>query len=473
MNTFWKYHKIPFLFFIISCIFYFWFAYNLERNDTYVLYFLYVSLFVFAYKIVKTSGFNFRILVVFSILFRLLFLFAIPNLSQDFYRFIWDGRMILEGFNPYLYTPDSFIETRQFPVAQAQELHDGMGSLSASHYTNYPPLSQLCFTIAALFSAHSILGSIVVMRMLIIAADIGALYFGKRLLEGLKLPSNRIFWYILNPFIIIELTGNLHFEGLMIFFLIWSLYLLHSGKWKWAAVVFACSISVKLIPLMLLPLFFKFFTSNSFTNRNKDKASNIPNTFKVSYLKLITFYSIVGLTTILIFLPFFSMEFITNYSKTVGLWFSAFEFNASIYYLARAIGFAITGYNEIAIIGKILPVISILIILGFSFFRKNNKMPQLIASMLLILSCYLFLSTTVHPWYIATLVILGLFTNYKFPLVWSLVAVLSYLAYSNNENSENLWIIALEYVIVFSVFIWEVFIKKRPQNLNTAINSAS
>nr|WP_317167259.1 mannosyltransferase [Winogradskyella helgolandensis] len=380
-----------------------------------------------------------------------MFLFAIPNLSQDFYRFIWDGRMIIEGYNPYLFTPDSFIQNGKFPIPQAQELYNGMGTLSASHFTNYPPINQLCFTIAAIFSGQNILGSVVVMRVLIIAADIGTLFFGKKLLERLKLPSNRIFWYILNPFIIIELTGNLHFEGVMIFFLMWSLYLLHSGKWKWAAVVLACSISVKLIPLMLLPLFFGWFTTK--------KLNDITET--LGLLKLITFYTMVMATTLFLFLPFFSIDFVTNYSKTVGLWFGNFEFNASMYYLARAIGYAITGYNEIAIIGKILPIIAVLIILGFSFFKQNNSLAKLATSMLLALTCYLFLSTTVHPWYIATLVILSIFTNYKFPLVWSLVIIISYLAYSNTDNSENLWIIALEYSIVFSVFIWELCFKKK------------
>ena len=203
---------------------------------------------------------------------------------------------------------------------------------------------------------------------------------------------------------------------------------------------------------MLLPLFFWWFTSNHLKDRN----------MKLGLLKLIIFYTIVIISTLLLFLPFFSMEFVTNYAKTVGLWFGNFEFNASIYYLAREIGYTITGYNEIAIIGEILPLISIVLILGFSFLKRNNSIPKLTTSMLLALTCYLFLSTTVHPWYIATLLILSIFTNYKFPLVWSLVIVLSYLAYSNTTYSENLWIIALEYAIVGSYFIWEVFIKKRP-----------
>jgi alpha-1,6-mannosyltransferase len=459
----WKYHKIPVLFFIASSILYLWFAYSITRLQTAQLLILYVALFVFAYKIIKSSGFNFRLLVVFSIIFRLLFLFAIPNLSQDFYRFIWDGQMILSGLNPYLSTPDFQMEQgilTNFP--NQVELHNGMGSLSASHFTNYPPINQLCFVLANLFPGTSILSSVIGLRLIIIAADIGTLYFGKKLLERLKLPSNKIFWYILNPFIIIELTGNLHFEGVMIFFLVWSLYVLHIGKWKWAAVIMAFSISVKLIPLMLLPLFFGYFKKdvkfkgpeaiNGELSKSKVTVNNL--------LKLIVFYAITGLTSILLFIPFFSMEFITNYTKTVGLWFGNFEFNASIYYLTRSIGYAITGYNEIAIIGKILPIISILIILGFTFFKQNDSIAKLISSMLLVLTLYLFLSTTVHPWYIATLVFFSVFTNYKYPLVWSIVIVLSYLAYSNTENSENLWIIALEYTIVFSAFIWEVFSKK-------------
>jgi alpha-1,6-mannosyltransferase len=471
-----KYHKMPLLFMVLSSIFYLLFAYDLVRTDVAKFLLLYIGLFFFAYQIIKTTGFYFRLLAISALLFRLLFLFSIPNLSQDFYRFIWDGRMIFEGFNPYLYTPDSIITNGKFPLEQAQDLYNGMGALSASHFTNYPPLNQLCFTIAALLSGKSILGSVTVMRLLIITADIGTLYFGKKLLERLKLPSNRIFWYILNPFIIIELTGNLHFEGIMIFFLIWSLYLLLSGKWKWAAVVFGCSISVKLIPLMFLPLFYWWFKKDgdwkstgevkpSFSNNkiailrlDSERAMKVPRN---DVSKLISFYLIVGITILLFFLPFFSMEFINNYSKTIALWFGQFEFNASIYYLVREIGFLITGYNEITLIAKVLPVVSVLIILGFSFFKHNNTVPKLTTSMLLAFTCYLFLSTTVHPWYIAILVILCVFTNYKFPLVWSLALVLSYLAYANAYNSENLWIIGLEYLIVFTAFVWEVVLEKR------------
>jgi len=117
---------------------------------------------------------------------------------------------------------------------------------------------------------------------------------------------------------------------------------------------------------------------------------------------------------------------------------------------------------------KLIPLmflpLSLVIILSFSFFKKNNSIPKLTTSILLAFTCYLFLSTTVHPWYIATLVILCLFTNYKYPLVWSAAIILSYLSYlsiGTADKSENLWIVGLEYGIVFSAFIWEVVLNKK------------
>lgn len=446
LPTFIKLNKLSILFAVLSMVFYVSFAYDLVRTDFPKLILLYAALCFLFWKLVQKN--NFKLLVAFAFIFRIIFLFAIPNLSQDFYRFIWDGRMILEGFNPYLFTPESFIRVGNYPIQQAQELYEGMGFLNASHYTNYPPIKQYIFAIAALFSGNNILGSAIVFRLLIIAADFGTLYFGKKLLEKLKMPVHKIFWYVLNPFIIIELTGNLHFEGIMLFFVVFSLYLLYSGKWKWAAVIFALSISVKLIPLLVLPLFYQWF-------RHQKSGIN----------KLIGFYGIVGIVCIAVFTPFYSSSFFNNYSQTVALWFSKFEFNASLYYIARGIGFAITGYNEIAIIGKFIPVIVILFLLGLTFFRTNKTFPQLISAMLLLLTFYFFMSTTVHPWYLATLLILSVFTNYKFPLVWSFIIVLSYYAYAN--GSENLWIVGIEYAVVYCVFIREVFFSKKQANPNS------
>ncbi|NER14750.1 mannosyltransferase [Leptobacterium flavescens] len=438
-----KYRKIPVLFSVICIAFYISFAYDFDRTDFVKLIGLYGALFFLFYKLVQISKTDLRFLTAISILFRLVFIVSIPSLSQDFYRFIWDGRMALAGWNPYLYLPKDLIAEGTAPIAQAAELHEGMGSLSARHYTNYPPLNQLCFIISGIFAGKSILGSVVVMRLLIILADLGTLFFGGKLLENLKLPKHYIYFYILNPFIITELSGNLHFEGIMIFFLVWSLYLLQTGKWKFSAVVLACSISIKLIPLLFLPLFLQ----------------------KLGWKRAVVYYSIVGLVNILLFLPFLSSDFINNYSETIGLWFTNFEFNASIYNIIKEIGFKVKGYNIIKTVGKISPFVVILFLTGMAFLRKNDSTQKLITAMLLGLSFYFFISTTVHPWYIATLLILSVFTKYRFPLVWSLVIILSYYAYSIPGFKENYWLLAIEYLVVYGFLIYELNAVKKQKNL--------
>lgn len=440
--TFLKRYKIQLLLWIASLVFYWLFSYDLERINYTKLLSYYIILFFAFYKLILLNKDNLKVLIWLSFGFRAVFILAIPNLSQDFYRFIWDGRMILEGFNPYLDTPESFISTNKFSIAQAQDLYQGMGKLSGGHYSNYPPLNQLCFIIANLFSGQNILYSVIGLRLIIITADFGTLYYGQKLLLKLKLPQHKIFWYILNPFIIIELTGNLHFEGVMIFFLVWSLFLLYSDKWKLASIVFACSVSIKLISLIFLPLLFQ----------------------RLGWKKSIGFYSIVGFISIILFTPFYSSQFLINYTETVSLWFNNFEFNASFYYLAREIGYLFRGFNEIAIIGKYTTIIIFLFVMIIAFFRENKTLIQLITAMLIVLSFYYFSASTVHPWYIAMILFLSVFTKYKFPLVWSFVIILSYLAYlqiGKAEKSENYWIIAIEYIIVYGVFIWEIFAIKK------------
>ncbi|PTX63942.1 uncharacterized protein DUF2029 [Kordia periserrulae] len=448
-----KYRSVSIVFVLLSIFVYYYIGYPLVRTEISLLISLLALGFACFLGLIHLEKQHFFFLAGIAIVFRLVFAGSIPNLSQDFYRFIWDGRMLLEGWNPYLYLPNDLIASGTAPVAEAQELWQGMGNLSASHYTNYPPINQLCFAIAGLFAGKSILGSVIVLRLLIILADIGTLYFGKKLLKRLGLPVHHIWLYILNPFIIIELTGNLHFEGVMIFFLVWSLYLLHKGSWKLAAVVFALSVSVKLIPLIFLPILFQWFT--------KHKASEVSKkTFAAIWkgmLKLLSFYGIVITTIVLLFLPFISKEFIANYQETVGLWFQNFEFNASFYYIARWIGYETVGWNLIKEIGSITPIIVLIFVAGISLFRNNNNFQKTITACLFGLSFYFFTTTTMHPWYLATLLLLSIFTRYRFPVVWSFVIMFSYSAYQNEGSVENLAFVALEYVIVYWFLVYELF----------------
>ncbi len=438
-----KLYKIPIIFALSCAAFYLSFAYDLDRTDFIKLAGLYLGLFFLSFRFIKMQKHNFWILAALALAYRLLFLFSLPNLSQDFYRFIWDGRLIAAGWNPFGYIPRELFGNPDFHIQQAPQLLNGMGNLSTGHFSNYPPLSQLIFAISGFLFPGNILGAVMCMRLFLILADLGTLYFGSKLLKDLKLPEYRIFWFLLNPFVIIELTGNLHFEGLMVFFLVVSLFLLHRRKWFFSAVFFGLAVSVKLLPLLFLPLFYKYFRKNS----------NLVN--------LQFYYLLVGLTVLLSFIPFYSSGVVSNFINSVGLWFGKFEFNASIYYLVRWIGFQIKGYNIIETAGKILPLISFAFILFLSFFRKNNTLRQLIENMLFAVSFYLFLSTTVHPWYLMIPLMLSIVTKFRYMIVWSAAVILSYFAYSNTTFDENLWLVALEYLIVFGFLGYEIFIEKK------------
>jgi alpha-1,6-mannosyltransferase len=452
--TFLNKHKNWFVVFA-SVINYVFIAYFLERTSFEKLLPCWIFLFGCFYYLVKNQSFSFKYLVGISILFKLIFLLATPNLSQDFYRFIWDGRMIFEGLNPYLSKPETFIKSNQLIINDAKTLYDGMGILNGSHYTNYPPIHQFGFLIAALFANKSIFGSILVLRILIILADVGILFIGKKLLERLHLPNYSIFWYALNPFIIIEMTGNLHFEPVMLFFLTFSFYKLLQQKWILGAIFMGCAISVKLIPLLFLPFFLRWFTLTK-SESNSIKSTDFLGFLKeIDIRKLTMFYIIILGVVVLLFSPFLSQNLIANYTKSVGLWFTTFEFNASFYYLFREIGYLITGYNEISIIGKITVLSTVVFILILGFFRENNTIENLFISMLFSISFYYFFSSTVHPWYLATPLLLCIFTKYRFPIYWSFVVILSYHAYANSTWTENLFLVAIQYILLFSYIIYD------------------
>ena len=408
-------------------------GYLFPRENFTVLFGMYSLAFLGFILLYKNETISEKQLLGLGILFRLLFLFGLPFWSQDFYRFIWDGNLIVDGINPYLNIPNQIINSTT--INNADELYTKMGTLSASHYSNYPPINQLFFAVSSFFGNHSIFISALVLKLIIIVSDIGIYHYGRKILVFLNDNPRKNFLYFLNPLIIIELTGNLHFEGVVLCCFAIGLFLFFKDKWMLAAVFIAVSISIKLLPLLLLPFFCQ----------------------KLGFKKSVYFYSIVIGISAVTFVPFLTPKLFSNYTETIGLWFTNFEFNASIYYIVREMGYYVKGYNIIGIVGKITPIITVLIILFFALFKTNKKPINLFSNSLIALSIYFFISTTVHPWYGVNVVFLTLFTRFKFPIIWSYLIVLSYFAYSQMPFKENYILLFIEYTSVFGVLAYELF----------------
>jgi len=443
-TSFWQRQGILSLLVLGSCLGYVIFAYGTAREDVAWVFGLFAVLFFLFFKTIHFKKWNYPFLLAAGVLFRLVFLLTTPNLSQDFYRFIWDGELMVQGINPYLFTPNEVIPyfrtSDMLSAAEAshlETLHQGMGSLSARNYSNYPPINQFIFALSAFLGFGSLMGSIIWMRIFIILADIGIIYFGGKLLQNLNQSPHMIFWYFLNPLVIIELTGNLHFEGVMLFFFIWAMYLISSGKYLWATPIYAASIMLKLVPILFLPLLLPF----------------------LKFKKSVLFYLMTGVCCLLCLLPFYAPQFLQNYAQTVGLWFSNFEFNAGFYNVVKTIGvrfFEQKPWLLVKTYGKIVPIATMVLALLLVIFRRNQTMSSLWTSMMLLLTGYYFLSSTVHPWYLVFLLGISLFTNYRFAILWSATVVLSYFAYSNLDYEENLWLITLEYLLAFGYLGYEI-----------------
>jgi hypothetical protein len=115
----------------------------------------------------------------------------------------------------------------------------------------------------------------------------------------------------------------------------------------------------------------------------------------------------------------------------------------------------------IKIAAKVLPLITLLIIASLALFRKNERLETLLATILFCFTAYLFLTMTVHPWYLLMAVLFSVFTSYKYMIVWSYTIFLSYQGYANPANFEHGWILALEYVPVYTVLAYELYATRK------------
>ena len=365
---------------------------------------------------------------------------------QDFYRFFWDGQLILNGFNPYLNTPNEIIISKLISFPKMNEIYELMGSLSQNNYSNYPPIHQIITFITLLITDKSIIASIISLRLILILFDLGILFYGIKLLKILKKPKNIIFIYFLNPLVILELIGNLHLEGVMVFFMILSFYHLYRKSEIYSGIFLGLSILTKLIPLIILPLFL----------------------FRLGLKKSIRF--IVTITAVIStgFAPFINFKSLINYSESINLWFSNFEFNASIYYALKEI---FKGFNIrlIDYMVYIIPI-SIFIVLTYLISMKKNKTQDILTQSLIILTTYLFISTTIHPWYIIPLIFLSCLTNYRYPIFWSFTIFLSYFSYYEIQVNENHFLLAIEYGLVIGILFYEIYFKKLNHHKLTDFN---
>jgi hypothetical protein len=190
---------------------------------------------------------------------RLAALAGPPTLSDDLYRYSWDGRVQAAGVDPYRYTPSSshLLSLRErwlWPdELGCDQLHRPPGCTRINRpvvRTIYPPLAQAWFATVyrlAGISAHhkawqvaGLLGDVALIGLLPLA------------LRAWGRDERWTALYALSPFPVLEVVNNGHVDGLAALFVIGALLLAARRRPAWAGALIGAAALIKLYPLLLV-----------------------------------------------------------------------------------------------------------------------------------------------------------------------------------------------------------------------------
>ena len=424
-----------YLFVCISLLCYGAIAYAFPRSDFWYLITCFNVLFGANYYFLKQEQeYSEKEILITAIAFRVLLIASIPSLSDDFYRYLWDGALVLKGINPFAYTPTEAIN---LGLMEDAVLYQQMNS--PDYFSVYPPTNQLVFALSAVGGSYKI--SLLILKTLAIAADIGTLFLITQISQHFKQGNRPILIYGLNPLVILEFSGNVHSEVFMVFFIALFIALFIKKRNMLSGASLAFAICSKLIPVLILPLLIvKIGWKNG--------------------LKLIV--TTLAVCTLL-FLPLLSAETL-NAHKGLSLYFNHFEFYGAIYQIGKLLdGYVVNGFGiGVKLIG--------LALLAFIYLKRPIVSTQeLLQSSLFLFTVYFLFSSTIHPWYIAALVFYGAFTSLNFVLVWTYLTVFTYITYQTETYEQNKWVLWIQFFIVSFFLIKELILenwKKKPSLYN-------
>ena len=185
-----------------------------------------------------------------AVLARVSLLPLAPELSDDVYRYLWDGRVLSEGTNPYSHAPaDDALTALRAPW------HDRINHPDVP--TIYPPVAQLLFALAS-----AVGGTVLAAKALWLVLDLGCgLLLQRVAVRTGRRPAPVLLWYLWSPLLVVETGWSAHFDAAGLF-LMAALLWLAAGRGSPRAprarpaamgAVLALATLVKVAPAALLP----------------------------------------------------------------------------------------------------------------------------------------------------------------------------------------------------------------------------
>lgn len=314
-----------------------------------------------------TSHYTGWIIAVGAVIAYLLLVPTAPELSDDVYRYLWEGRVQRLGFNPFSVAPDSMLlkdfRDHIWPLVTFKD----MGTI-------YPPFAQLVFRFTG--AVHY---SVVFYKIALLPFFILAIYSIRKLLIYRSMNPNLVLLFAWNPLVLVETASSGHLDIIGAALLIYAVMLFYHKKEFWSALFLALAVSAKFLPIIALPYI---------------------------WLRAEKKWRFIGLFAAVIFityLPFMGAG--TALFKSLGAYSEHWTFNASIYrfYMLFAVP------RIFYMLGTVLGLGGFA---GWLFYRRVR--PE-IAIPALLCGVYL-LSPVLFPWYLIWIVPFSPFFA-SFPLV--------------------------------------------------------
>jgi alpha-1,6-mannosyltransferase len=359
------------------------------------------------------------VILVGAVFFRLLFLPLGPALSDDVYRYQWEGRVERAGLNPYTVTPGSpglaLFQDREHPIETGK-----------STPTLYPPLSELTFSWIKTIPGY---------KRLYTALDLACIAVLLLLLVASRQPPHRVLVYAWNPTVIVAFALSGHHDSLAILTLL-------------AAVLFIIEewprLSIAFLGLSFLSKFFPIFLLPGFLKRTRLGYAGI----------------FIGLTA-LAYMPFISAG--PQLFKGLSDYAAGWEGNDSAFRLLLLAG------NSKAQ-AELVAVVFVLVVVAYVL----KKRVEPLRAGLILFTALLLISPNAFPWYFTWIVPFLCFYPIRPVLLLTVTCVLGYapvVAYSAGQPYVHSPLMtALEYVPVYMWLAWLAGRKIRKPGLESQNN---
>lgn len=357
----------------------------------------------------RVEALSLRTVLLGALLFRLALLPVEPFLSDDVYRYLWDGLLQWEGINPYAHRPAEDILQAYHDTALFEEMN------SPEFYSVYPPLSQVFFALAAFFYNAGFEVAYGVLKGSFVATEMAGVWALSRLASAQATAL-----YAWNPLVLIEVAGQAHTEAVMVGLLLLALWALHQRWVRTASILVAGAGLVKLYPFIFLLVLYARYG------------------WKALWPGIV---AALGLTVAYV-RPSHALHIVDS----LGLYVSYFEFNAGLYFVLKELGWLVFNQDMRPLVSTLLSVgglSGIALVLWWDMRQRPSGVHGVAVTLYSVIAIHLLTTTTLHPWYLLPIVALLPFVSRTHSPAWlwlSVTAVGTYARYIGGYYWGFVWL---------------------------------